>query len=578
MGKNSRSRSKNGHQPSQYRALIREAKKGNKSREIDILIKMAHQLNDPYFRALGLFTLSSDQRIKLTRASATATAALDEVVGVKRGWRMAELLTQLAKKLALWRTWENSRERRVSQESLAESVVELVCSMPEGKGRSDAIKGTAKWLDKRHHEALLGSALTNKGFVLEDVRSVIRAWVNVSLEKEKDDGAGNDMARWLAEVDEPSVRAKLLAYLHLQLRRARRSGPTPCPFDEALMATDSIHDEGLRLETLRYLVTVAGEKDELETIIEKTKGFVNPAAAARLLSAAAGRADKQGFPELAKEWFVKGRALVPGIEDPKERVSISLNLALGLARCGNRDEAQTTLRMALKDCELIAPGKGQEKLEQRIREDMKTLGERDDAGTEQREAVAHENYDEDDFTLSEGQTKENHVLALYDTYEGGLKPVHLRAVARAAPLCVAFGLDLALIGFPIDDLEKIVGETITETGVGKGGRYVKQLLAQRRLSLVPASKKEPPGEWGLGTQVATSSHPDPEKRIELEELLQKTKNGESPRLILIMGLGKRGLPPSLLRSVIYHLELTGTNVPLETCTVMGVLAERLRGL
>jgi len=584
MAKNSRSHSRGGHQPSQYRALVREAKKGNKSPDIGILIRMAYELDDPYFRALGLFTLSSDPRLKLTKASATATAALEEVAGVKRGWRRAELLTQLARKLAQWRAWENSGERRSVQESLAESVVELVCSMPEGTGRSDAIKGTVKWFDKRHHEALLGSALMNKGFVLEDVRGVIRAWVNVSKEKGKDDGAGSDMARWLAAAGEPSTRAKLLAYLHLQLRRARRPYPTPRPFDEALMATDSIHDESLRLETLRYLVTVAGEKDELEAVIEKTNGFVNPASTARLLSAAAGRADKQGFPGLAKEWFVGGRALVPGIEDPKERVSIRLNLALGLARCGIQDEAEATLRTALRDCELVTPGKGQEKLEQRIKDTMKTLGEpalgeRDNAGAEQQEAVAHENHDEDGSTLVQGQTRENHVLALYDAYEGGLKPVHLRAVARAAPLCVAFGLDLALVGFPTDDLERLVRETITETGVGKGGRYVKQLLAQRRLSLVPASRKEPPGGWGPGTQVATSSHPDPGKKVELEKLIEKKSDDKGPtRLILIMGLGKRGLPPSLLKSVSYHLELTGTNVPLETCTVMGILAERLRGL
>jgi hypothetical protein len=43
-----------------------------------------------------------------------------------------------------------------------------------------------------------------------------------------------------------------------------------------------------------------------------------------------------------------------------------------------------------------------------------------------------------------------------------------------------------------------------------------------------------------------------------------------------MGLGKSGLPQSLLNQVQYHLELTGNNIPLETCTAMGVIAQQLR--
>ena len=578
MVKNPGSSTRSGHQPSQYRALVREAKKGDRSQDIGLLIKMARQLKDPYFRALGLFTLSSDKRLKLAQASATARDALDGSSGVGRGWRKAELLTLLAKKLVDWRAWDTSREGRKSKESLEKKLTEQICTMPIGKGRSDAIKGSAKWLGRGHHETLLRSALTNKGFVLADARAVIRAWASAKLEKENNDGLANDMALWLAEVDEPSVRAKLLAYLHLQLRKARRSYPSPTPLDEALRATDSIADEGLCLETLRYLASVAETKDELEAVIEKTARFDELASTVRLLAAAAGRADKEGFPEQAKQWFFKGLTLAPEVKAPEERASITLNLALGLARCGVLDEAQKAFGIALEDCERVASEKRREKLEQRIKEAMKGSGALDDGAAERREAKPHEQHDENDLPHSK-DSKKRHVLALYDTYEGGLKPAHFRAVARAAPLCVAFGLDLALIGFPTDDLERLVRETITETGVGKGGRYVKQLLAQRRLSLIPTSWKEPPGEWGSGTPVATSSHPNPKKKVELEELIEKKTGDKEPtRLILIMGLGKRGLPPSVLKSVSYHLELTGTNVPLETCTVMGILAERLSSL
>ena len=171
----------------------------------------------------------------------------------------------------------------------------------------------------------------------------------------------------------------------------------------------------------------------------------------------------------------------------------------------------------------------------------------------------------------------NNILALYDTYEGALKPVHLRSVARAAPLCAAFGLDLALMGFPTENLEDLISKVITETNIGRGGRYLRELVKQGRVVLVACTQKRPPEDWsGLGLPVATTSHPREEKKVGMAEavLLAKPKH-PLKRACLIMGLGRRGLPQSLLDIVPYHLELTGSNVPLETCTVMGVIAQQL---
>ena len=152
-------------------------------------------------------------------------------------------------------------------------------------------------------------------------------------------------------------------------------------------------------------------------------------------------------------------------------------------------------------------------------------------------------------------------------------------------MCVAFGLDLSLVGFPTDDLEALIRETIADTNIGKGGDLLKGLHENGRITLIPASTKRPPqaSDWP-GIPVATSSHPDPSKQVPLSDLgrlLRITKGREGDpgqRLCLIMGLGKKGLPPTLMNSVPYHLELTGKNVPLETATVMGVISERLRNL
>jgi hypothetical protein len=167
-----------------------------------------------------------------------------------------------------------------------------------------------------------------------------------------------------------------------------------------------------------------------------------------------------------------------------------------------------------------------------------------------------------------------HILALYDTYEGGLKPVHSRAVARAAPLCAAFGLDLALIGFPSDDLERIVGLSEKETNIGKGGTYIRKLHSTDRILLVGCSEKDPPSDWSdLGLPVATTSRPDRMKSIELGRAIEVSRTAHPKRRIcLIMGLGRKGLPDSLLESVSHHLEITGANIPLETATAMGILA------
>ncbi|HEX2065933.1 MAG TPA: DUF531 family protein [Candidatus Thermoplasmatota archaeon] len=172
-----------------------------------------------------------------------------------------------------------------------------------------------------------------------------------------------------------------------------------------------------------------------------------------------------------------------------------------------------------------------------------------------------------------------HVLALYDTYEGGLKEVHLRAIARAAPLCAAFDLDLALMGFPADNVRALAGQAAAETNIGDGGRHLEELVASGRVRLVSCTTREPPQDWSaLGLPVATTSEPDPAKLVDFPQLSAAARAGGFDRICLVMGLGKRGLPPSLLKAVRHHLELTGRRVSLETATAMGVLAERLRQL
>lgn len=158
----------------------------------------------------------------------------------------------------------------------------------------------------------------------------------------------------------------------------------------------------------------------------------------------------------------------------------------------------------------------------------------------------------------EGPPRSGHTLALVNTYEGGLKMPHLRAAARAAPLCHAFGLDLALVDFPVADLGDLVAAVESETGIGEGGRYLAGLHAAGRLL------DRAPKTW-----VATTPKPDAGKVRPLA--------GLGPTCFL-MGVGPKGLPQSILEGAEVHYEITGTGVSLETATAMGILAERLRAL
>lgn len=171
-----------------------------------------------------------------------------------------------------------------------------------------------------------------------------------------------------------------------------------------------------------------------------------------------------------------------------------------------------------------------------------------------------------------------HVLALVDTYEGGLGEVHLRAIARAAPLCDAFGLDLALVGFPTDNLGALLKQAMAETSIGDGGKHIQDLVAGGHVHLVHATHRQFPDFSALGQPVATTPEPDTRRAKDFHGCLESAKAAGAKRLVVLMGLGRKGLPASFLKAAPLHLELTGRNVSLETATAMGVIAERMRQL
>ncbi len=528
------------HDASAYRTIVREAKaSGSKQRES--LLAEAMLLDDPYYRALALFSLSSDPKLDLEKAVKVAKDAMGLNVEVEQLWRRAELLGTLVNKANTWRDNSASKER----ETFKSLILDSILTIPNGKGLSDAISQCTSKLGIIHLLPLLNKAILNRGFETHDAKIVIRQWTKLS---ESNGPTLNEIQNTIFKVKEQKIRSRLLGYLHMQCKRSDRPYDPKKTFQAAVEAALAVKKTE-RLDALQYLAKLSSTEEELKMVAGTTEDLETQEDKCKLLGTIGGSADKAGLTELAIKWFKTGIELSKTLDDPKQRANMILKLGQGIERCGETSLAQKIYKENLENYT------DNEELKERTEMTMKNI----------------------EIDPSQ-QQRTNNILALYDTYEGGLKPVHFRSIARAAPLCIAFGLDLALMGFPTEDLPGLVKMAVTETNIGKGGKYLRELVEQGRVTLVACTQKEPPTNWTeLGLPVATTSHPEPGKTVGIQESLKLAKTQHKlQRLCMIMGLGKKGLPRSLLDQVQYHLELTGSNVPLETCTAMGVIAQQLR--
>ena len=174
-------------------------------------------------------------------------------------------------------------------------------------------------------------------------------------------------------------------------------------------------------------------------------------------------------------------------------------------------------------------------------------------------------------------------LALYNSYDPvRLAEAHRRALARAAPLALAYDANLATLGFPFDRELRTPVEVArwlsTTTSIGKGGELLVELAEAGRFGVFEMLRKGFPPQ--LGTVVATTSGPDPSRRVDPEWAARELVRGSS--LCMLFGLGPRGLPREVIGFSKHHLDVTGRGVALETCTALGAvpaaIAEAMRPL
>ena len=161
--------------------------------------------------------------------------------------------------------------------------------------------------------------------------------------------------------------------------------------------------------------------------------------------------------------------------------------------------------------------------------------------------------------------RRGHIMALVGTYDGAIATPHLRALARAAGIAWGFGLDIALIDWPTEDLEGLCERAQKESGTA-GVNHLPNLLASGRIQLLSADEAL---SGMVGHPIATTHQPQGGS-VELT----KFEGG----LCMFIGLGRQGLPKSLLDSCPDHFELTGVGASLETAVAMGAIAQRLADL
>ncbi|RLF88785.1 DUF531 domain-containing protein [Thermococci archaeon] len=167
-------------------------------------------------------------------------------------------------------------------------------------------------------------------------------------------------------------------------------------------------------------------------------------------------------------------------------------------------------------------------------------------------------------------------LALYNSYDPKkLHDAHLRAIARAAPICYAFEFHLAIVGFPFDNKKavELAEEIAQNTTIGESGKYLIELSKKDKFHVLEFPKKGFPPQFGH--LVATTRKPDDKKAIKSMEIAKRALKGES--FLLLVGLGRHGLPKEIFKLSEYHLDITdGKGISLETCTAIGSIPAKIR--
>lgn len=190
-------------------------------------------------------------------------------------------------------------------------------------------------------------------------------------------------------------------------------------------------------------------------------------------------------------------------------------------------------------------------------------------------------------------------LGLYNSYDPKrFSEAHRRALARAAPLALAFDASVAVFGFPFDDLAAHGGRSAEDrsrkaeakrgveaepirlstpleiaefvartTSVSSEAEPLVQLARAGRFQVFDIPKKGFPPQ--LGAVILTTEHAAPPMATTSRAVARDLVDGKSQ--LLVFGLGPHGTPREVRDVCVGELDVTGKNVGLETATAMGAV-------
>ena len=162
-------------------------------------------------------------------------------------------------------------------------------------------------------------------------------------------------------------------------------------------------------------------------------------------------------------------------------------------------------------------------------------------------------------------------IGLYNSYDPvRFAEAHRRAIARAAPVALAFDGNLATFGFPyakeLRTPQDVAAWVSGTTSIGEAGKYLRELAELGRFQVFDFPKRGFPPQ--LGEVVITTNRPDPKRTTNAAFLAGLLKHGTS--ILLVFGLGRRGLDDREVYALgRYHFDLTGRGLSLETATAIG---------
>ena len=399
--------------------------------------------------------------------------------------------------------WPGARARK----AMMGDLIALTGGLPAGEARVDALKSISGKVSEQRLPELFLLAVENHGMEAKASRPVIKAIVGT---KNLDMIA--EITSSLTEAT-PDLAVKLLDNLHrLAVESDLALHPTALELSLPLL-------DAADFETVRTLCSHASTSDEVRMLEEILGGEDEDAI--RYAVTLAGRADRAGDAELARDLLEKAATQVDSL-DERTSSRIKKNLAKGFVRLGDTERAEKLVPM----------------------QDSKVETAPSDGGD-----VA----------------RRGHTMALVGTYDGAVSTPHLRALARAAGIAWGFGLDIALIDWPTEDLEGLCERAQKESGTA-GVNHLPALLASQRIQLLSVDEAL---SGTAGHPIATTHQPAGGS-VDLTAF--------DGSLCMLIGLGRQGLPKRLLDNCPDQFELTGVGASLETAVAMGAIAQRLADL